>query len=115
MWQAIRRIRADIMTPSQGESGYVWAVIALSHVMLGAAAQGVIGFAPSPLTIMSVIAAYWVIKEISDLWRGGSFRDGLTDAALVGFGSLYQGPRWWPLAIFAAICVGAILKERQND
>ena len=42
----------------------------------------------------------------------GGLRDGFVDAAFVGVGAFYSGPRAWPIMVMAAVVIGAILKER---
>lgn len=112
---ALRRLIDIIATPSlPDEDGYQWALIGIGHVMLGAALQGAVGAAGAVARLM-ITVAYWLAKERGDLKRGGSWRDGLIDAALVGFGAFYDGPRWWPVAAMVAICIGAVLKERRGQ
>ncbi len=67
-WRAIWR---DINTPSsKTEDPYTFAIIALSHAMLGAALGAVLSpFVPSPLF---VAPAYFAIKEVRDIKKGGS-------------------------------------------
>lgn len=92
----------EILTPSaRDESAYDKSVIAIGHVMLGAALAAVLGVYTAPARL-SLSVAYWLIKERGDLKRGGSWRDGLWDAAFVGFGGLY-GPWWWPVAAFVFV------------
>lgn len=80
---------------------------------LGAALQGLLG-ASAAAARLGVAAAYWLLKERKDLTRGGGWRDGLVDAALVGVGAFYTGPRWWPVAVFVTISVGAAIKEMKT-
>lgn len=109
MSASIRRLWAEAMRPTIG-SGYLWAVIGISHVMLGAALQGVLGASGAAARLVLTVV-YWILKERGDLRRGGSLRDGIVDAALVGVGAFYSGPRWWPIAVIIAIAAGAIIKE----
>ena len=88
MIAAIRKLWAEAMRPTIG-SGYLWAVIGISHVMLGAALQGVLGASGAAARLV-VAFGYWMLKERGDLRRGGSLRDGVVDAALVGVGAFYS-------------------------
>ena len=108
---ALRNLIAIILTPSQrDEDGYLWAVIAIGHVMLGAALQGLLG-AAGAATRLGIGLAYWLAKERGDLRRGGGWRDGLVDTAFVGIGAFYDGSRGWPVAVMLAVCIGAVIKE----
>lgn len=110
---ALRRLIREIMTPTDG-SPYVWAVIALGHVMLGAALQGALGWTAAGARL-AVAVAYWWAKERGDLRRGGSLRDGLIDAAFVGVGAFYEGPRWWPIAVLTTVALGALIRESKRE
>ncbi|MFC3169206.1 hypothetical protein [Paracoccus fontiphilus] len=109
MRAALARLLHELATPTTG-TGYLWAVIAIGHVMLGAMLQGLLGAAGVGARL-AIGIAYWLAKERGDLRRGGSLRDGLADAALVAVGAFYAGPRWWPCLVFAAVCVGAVIRE----
>ena len=109
---ALRRLIREIMTPTDG-SPYFWAVIALGHVMLGAALQGALGWTAAGARL-ALALAYWWAKERGDLRRGGSLRDGLIDAAFVGVGAFYDGSRAWPVAVICTVAFGAWLKERRR-
>ena len=111
---------AEILTPSKrDENAYTWAVIAMGHVLLGAAIAAILYLlfgdgtpvvALLTATRLGIAVAYWVIKEHGDLRRGGSWLDGVVDTLFVGLGSLYAGPEWWPLAVWAAIAIGLVLR-----
>ena len=108
---SIKRLIDAILTPSQrDEDGYTWAVVGIGHVMLGAALQGLLGWSGAALRVL-IAVGYWLAKERGDIRRGGALRDGLVDAAFVGVGAFYSGPRWWPLAVMATVCVGAAIRE----
>lgn len=109
---ALRRLLAEVMQPTDG-APYVWAVIALGHVMLGAALQGVLG-ATAAAARLGLAVAYWIAKERGDLRRGGSVRDGLIDAAFVGVGAFYDGSRAWPVAVVLTVSLGAWIKEKRR-
>ena len=109
---ALRRLIREIMTPTDG-SPYVWAVIALGHVMLGAAMQGALGWTAAGARL-ALALAYWWAKERGDLRRGGSLRDGLIDAAFVGVGAFYDGSRAWPVAVVLTVSLGAWIKEKRR-
>lgn len=110
---ALRRLITSILTPSaRAEDGYTWAVIGIGHVMLGAALQGLLGAVGAAARLL-ITAGYWLAKERGDLKRGGSLRDGLVDAAFVGVGAFYSGPRWWPVAVMLVVGVGAVIRERR--
>lgn len=112
---AILSLWRTILTPSpRREDGYTWAVIALGHVMLGAALAGLLDGLGAALVMSARLAlslAYWLAKEAGDLRRGGGLWDGLGDAAWVGVGLAYAGPWWWPVAVLAAVIVGAVLRQ----
>lgn len=109
---ALRRLIHEITSPTEG-SPYVWAVIALGHVMLGAALQGALGWTAA-VARTALAVTYWWAKERGDLRRGGSLRDGLIDAAFVGVGAFYDGSRAWPVAVICTVAFGAWLKERRR-
>ena len=110
--KALRRLLAEVMQPTDG-TPYVWAVIALGHVMLGAALQGALG-ATAAAARLGLALAYWIAKERGDLRRGGGVRDGLIDAAFVAVGAFYDGSRAWPVAVICTVAFGAWLKERRR-
>lgn len=111
----MKRLIAVILTPSpRDEDAYTWAVIALGHVMLGAALQGALG-AAGALARLALTAVYWLAKERGDLRRGGTLKDGLIDAAFVGVGAFYAGPRWWPVVVMMTVACGALIKEARRD
>ena len=95
----LRSIWLDILTPSAAdERPYNMLTTGVSHAMLGA-----LFVAPTSGTWAAQIAltaAYWLIKEMRDLRKGGSVKDGLFDAIFFGIGTFYAGPTWWPLIIF---------------
>ena len=109
---ALRRLLVEVMQPTDG-APYVWAVIALGHVMLGAALQGALG-ATAAAARIALAVTYWWAKERGDLRRGGSLRDGLIDAAFVGVGAFYDGSRAWPVAVICTVGLGAWIKERRR-
>ena len=109
---ALRRLLAEILTPTDGDP-YLWAVIALGHVMLGAMLQSIVGAAGAGLRL-ALALAYWLSKERGDLRRGGPLRDGLIDSAFVAVGAFYNGDRWWPIAVMLTVTAGAWIKETRR-
>ena len=103
----------EILTPSPpGETAYLWAVIAIGHAALGAffyvlfeVAADLMGGVAFPVSVLVISVVYWLLKERADLYRGGTWRDGLTDTFFVALGAFY-GPWWWPLAVFGAVIAG---------
>ena len=92
----------ELMTPSASdETPYERLVIALAHVILGAALASVL-----PVWLVIVI---YVLKEAWDVSRGGSARDSLWDTAAVVLGTFY-GPAWWPIAAII-LALGHALDE----
>ena len=110
---ALRRLLAEIAQPTDG-TPYLWAVIGIGHVMLGAALQGLLG-ASAAAARVALAGAYWLVKERGDLLRGGTIRDGLIDSALVAVGAFYSGPRWWPVAVMLTVCFCALLRETNRE
>ncbi len=108
-----------ILTPSpRREDGYTWALIAIGHVMLGAAVAGLAdgwGNAMPLAARLALSVGYWLIKERGDLRRGGAMADGIGDAAWVGYGLLYVGPAWWPTAAMLGAAIGALLRQRSLE
>lgn len=108
----INRLINEIMTPTDG-SPYLWAIIGIGHVMLGALLQGLLG-ATAAIARLSLAIVYWFIKERGDLKRGGSLKDGLIDSAFVGVGAFYDGSRWWPIMVLLTVSLGAWIKESKQ-
>lgn len=109
MIEAVRRLYKEICSPTYG-GGYLWAIIAIGHVMLGAMLQGALG-ALGVAARLSIGIVYWCVKERRDLKRKGSLKDGLIDSTFVVVGAFYEGPRYWPVIVFTAVCIGAIIRE----
>ena len=102
-------ILEELRTPS-GQTGplsdaYVRAVTAGGHALLGAAVCAYAGAWGLAFAI-PVGLSYWVLKERSDLRRGGAVLDGAEDAVMVSIGAWY-GVTWWPAVVLA--CMGYIL------
>lgn len=102
----------ELMRPSNASPGplhgaYERAVIGIGHLVLGAAAAGILQ--PNPWLSLGLASTYFVTKEVADLRRGGTPRDGIEDAACVGLGLFYMG-QWW--APSAALLIGAYLMWR---
>ena len=105
-------------TSSRHEDGYTWAVIALGHIMLGAALAGAVsgvGYSFPLLVRLSVSVIYWMTKEYRDIRQGGGLIDSISDTAWVGYGLLYVGPFWWPLAALVVIGIGGVLKQKKVE
>lgn len=116
---ALTTLWNTILTPSpRREDGYTWVVIALGHVMLGAALAGVLsGYGNSvPLLLrLSCSVCYWLMKECRDIRRGGTVVDSISDTAWVGYGLLYEGTNWWPILALIVIAIGGVLKQKKVD
>ena len=97
----LRALWAEIGTPSGIETDYQWSLVALGHAMIGAALASAIGWWAVPL---------YAVKEGRDLHKGGRWRDSAADMGFVALGCTY-GPDWWPLAVFAAVLVGLIIRN----
>ena len=93
-WEIWRELAA----PSPpNEHPYHSLTIGAAHVLLGACGAALIGDnLVHPAAI--IMPAYWLLKERRDLQLGASRLDCVVDLALVGFGALYAGPLWWPVA-----------------
>ena len=103
---ALSTLWADIWTPSApDEPPYARMVISLAHAVLGAAGAVL-------LPAWAVLALY-LVKEVLDLRRGGSWRDGAWDTAAVALGTFY-GPAWWPVAALALALANAISPMRDR-
>jgi len=97
----LRRIWHELMTPSTGTPGafYVAGVIAMAHALLGAPLFVPVSAVLTGLPAALIVGAgYFLLKEIGDLRRGGSFWDGAEDAVMVSLGAWY-GAGWWPLLV----------------
>lgn len=84
------RFLDELRQPSPAdESPYLWLLVALGHIALGAAAAAGLAAVqvPAPAIPAAVALAYWYIKERADLRRGGLRLDSLVDAAFVGLGA----------------------------
>ena len=104
MTRSLRALWRGIATPSSAsEDAYSFTVIALAHVLLGAGLAALTG-APA----WQIAAAYALLKEGVDLWRGASWLDALLDALFMALGALYTGPLWWPVAALVSALAGAI-------
>lgn len=105
----------ELFEPSNGESAHYRAVTFGGHVLLGAALVAAVGLVFGPLgawqdaTALAVAAAYWLAKELPDIFNGGDPWDGVEDTAAVGIGALYAGPAWWP---FVALAFAVLLLLR---
>lgn len=100
----VRELWETVSTPSGAESDYQWSLVAIGHATLGAALASVFGWWAMGL---------YALKECNDLRRGGRWTDSLVDTAFVAMGCVY-GPDWWPTAVFAAVLVGLIIRNRRN-
>ena len=91
----------EVTTPSPpNEHPYHTLTIAAAHILLGACAAALVSqVMPQPAApVLLIMAVYWFAKERRDLRLGASRLDCVIDLAMVGFGALYSGPLWWPLA-----------------
>lgn len=97
-------IIAELRTPS-GQIGplsglYLRAATGVWHSVAGAVAASVFG--AWGLGFAVVMAwFYYMVKELADLRRGGSFWDGAEDTVMVALGAWY-GAAWWPAMICGA-------------
>ena len=101
--------RPSTTPPGPLNAAYQRGVIGIGHLVLGAAIAGLLwpvaGWVDA-LTRLGGAVLYWLIKEAGDLRRGGTFWDGIEDAALVGLGLFYAG-QWW--APGSALVLGGYL------
>lgn len=107
---ALAAIWREIATPSlASEAPYLRLMLAIAHACLGAALMEISAVAGLSAAAARgfVPATYWLVKERADLRRGGSLRDGLTDAAFVASGAL-SGAAYWHLGILAAALAVAV-------
>lgn len=94
----------ELITPSdENESNYLFFLIALGHMLLGAAIFQYLGiFIPIPVF-------YFFIKERYDISQGGKIADGLADTAFVALGALavnYELPYvLWFIITFAGTII----------
>jgi len=103
MRQNFSSLWKEINTPSSSkESSYTFLIIALAHIMLGALFSW-LGF------IFSIL--YFILKERSDLNKGGSLGDTIYDTLFVSIGVLYSGPMWWPILAFLLATAITLLKK----
>ncbi len=102
-------ILRELLEPSaRDESPYLSLLIAIGHAVLGAALP-IWGLGPAAAARLGLV--YWITKERADIRKGGSWRDGLIDAAFVALGAFYGQP-WWPLlVIFAAIWAAVLTHD----
>jgi hypothetical protein len=103
-------LRPSTLPPGPLHAAYQRGVIGIGHLVLGAFFAGLF-WAPvagwvDALTRLGGAVLYWLVKEAGDLRRGGTFWDGIEDAALVGLGLFYAG-QWW--APGAALVLGGYL------
>jgi hypothetical protein len=115
----INSVFDDIINPSpDNERPYQYAVIALAHMMLGALGAALVGYLiAGPVLIagrLAITLFYWLTKEAGDLRRGGSWFDGLSDTAFVGWGLFYTGSAFWPLGGFLLVIFGTILQAKRT-
>lgn len=107
IWRVLR-------APEAGRTWFEWALLAIGHAMLGALlaeiARHVVPAAPGDAGRALVLAAaYFVAKEIPDLWRGGRIGDGVVDAGFVCLGALY-GVTLWPVLVWLAVAGGVVAR-----
>lgn len=102
-------LRPSNQPPGPLHAAYERAVIGIAHLVLGAAVGGLLwpvaGWIDA-LCRLAVGLIYLAVKELGDLSRGGSVRDGIEDAALVALGLFYAGQWFAPLL---ALLIGAYL------
>jgi hypothetical protein len=99
--------RPSDLPPGPLHKAYERAVVGIGHLVLGAAIAGLLS--PAPWACLALAGVYFAIKEVGDLRRGGTLRDGVEDAACVGLGLFYAG-QWF--APGAAILIGGYLMWR---
>ena len=110
-----REIWRELWTPSaRGEGAYLWALLALAHATLGAAAITALAlvWAPGPLAPSGLALAYLVLKEGRDLGRGGRLGDGLVDAGFVALGLHASLVPAWPALAVILISLALMLRPR---
>lgn len=112
-----KTIWAELSKPSVGDGWFGWATIALGHVVVGQAFV-TLGTDLFPalavyLIQLAVVLGYVVIKEISDVRKGGSLTDSIVDAGFVALGTFY-GADWLPYAAFLAVFFGVALIIRKR-
>lgn len=100
---ALRYLAREIATPTTGSS-YIFAVIALAHIMLGAVLQIPLDFG-YVLDAALVTTVYFLLKEVADLRKKASLADSLLDTAFVGIGATYNGHDLWPLYSFGVVVI----------
>lgn len=111
--EALAAIWREITEPSvAAEAPYLRLLLAIGHAMLGAAL-----FEIAPAAGLSAAAAraaipalYWAVKERADLRRGGSLRDGATDAAFVASAAWAAAPLWHVTVLAAALAVAVLIR-----
>lgn len=117
MTSALLVLLRDLATPSIGGSRYGILVIALAHLMAGAAVAALVH--PSVPLALLLGALYFALKEV--LWdylykNAPGLRDGVVDAVFVTLGLMYPGPSWWPLAgLSGALAVALLWKGPLSD
>lgn len=93
-------------------AAYDRGVVGIAHLALGGAVAGILWPVAGPWDAaarLCVAGAYFATKELADLRRGGTLRDGIEDAACVGLGLFYAG-QWYAPAV--AILIGVYLMAR---
>lgn len=99
----LKEIFQELWTPSGSigvnPKGYQRAVEGIGHSVLGAFCVSLLGLPMGVLTSFVIAAIYFVVKETSDLKKGGRLPDSVEDALFVAIGCAYSGPVVWPLTV----------------
>lgn len=90
----------DASMPSPpDESVYQFVVIAVGHIFIGS----LFGVFLSGLWLFLIPIAYFTLKELSDIKRGGTLIDSIVDMLFVGVGAIYLLVSPWGPVIALAV------------
>ena len=90
----------DASMPSPpDESVYQFVVIAVGHIFIGS----LLGVFLTGLWLFLIPIAYFALKELSDIKRGGTLIDSIVDMLFVGVGAIYLLVSPWGPVIALAV------------
>ena len=109
MQTILKNLFEEMMTPStKDESAYLWAAIAATHGLMGAAVACLL---PASFWIsLGLTAAYAYFKERGDLRRNGRLGDGMVDTFFVGLGLFSPILPLAPALILLCVGIGVVVK-----
>lgn len=108
-----RQLWADLTTPSEpDEPLHYWGAIQTTHAVMGALVACLLSLAGwHSFTLgIALTVAYLVIKEGTDMLKGGSLSDSLADTFYVGLGLLFGALSGFPVVLLGFVLAGIYIR-----